>query len=99
MVQTASDLFEQEIRLISPKNDTFQPFIRLKNFPKSFGIVQLMVKQRLRFCFALVCNSTENTGVFLILQVLLCIPVEIQPKFIKIHKMTLLAEKNFKMSI
>ena len=41
VVQTASALFEPEIRLNLPKNDTFRPFIRLKNLPKSFGIVQL----------------------------------------------------------
>ena len=41
VVQTAGDLFEPEIRLNSPKKNTFQPFIRLKNLPKSFGIVQL----------------------------------------------------------
>ena len=40
----------------------FGPFIRLKNLPKSFGIVQLMVKQRRSLCFAFICNSTENTS-------------------------------------
>ena len=43
VIQTASDLFEPEIRLNSPKNDTFRPFIRVKNLPKSFGIVQLIL--------------------------------------------------------
>ena len=38
VVQTTNDLFVPEIR---PKNDTFRPFIRLKDFAKSFGIVQL----------------------------------------------------------
>ena len=47
-----------------------------------------MVKQRLRLCFAFVCNSTENTGFFEILQVLWCIPVEIQPNSSKSYKMT-----------
>ena len=42
VLQTASDLYEPEIRLNSPKNYTFRPFIRLKILPKSFGIVQLM---------------------------------------------------------
>ena len=50
-----------DTKWIKKKNDTFRPFIRLKNLLKSFGIVQLMVKQRLRLCFAFVCNSTENT--------------------------------------
>ena len=39
MVQTANDLCEPKIR---PKNYTYQPFIRLKKFPKSFGFVQLI---------------------------------------------------------
>ena len=30
-----------KFNLISPKNDTFRPFIQLKILPKSFGIVQL----------------------------------------------------------
>ena len=42
VLQTASDLFEPEIRQNSRHNDTFRPFIRLKILPKSFGIVQLM---------------------------------------------------------
>ena len=39
VVQTANNLFEPKIGLNSPY--TFQPFIRLKKLPKSFGIVQL----------------------------------------------------------
>ena len=41
VVQTASDLFKPEIRLNSSKNDTFRPYIRLKNLLKFLGIVQL----------------------------------------------------------
>ena len=40
LVQTANDPFEPEIPPNSPQNYTFQPFIRLKELVKSFGIVQ-----------------------------------------------------------
>ena len=55
-------LLNPKFNQIRPKNDTFRAFIRLKNLPKSFGIFQLMIKQRRSLYFAFVCNSTENTG-------------------------------------
>ena len=61
VVQTESYLFELEIRLNSPQNDTFRPFIRRKNLPKSFGIVQLSAKIRVYnhlIKIDLICDKT-----------------------------------------
>ena len=82
MVQTPSDLFEPQISTKFAQNDTFRPFIRMKKLPKSFDIVQLMVKKGEAFALPLFVIQLK-IRVFEILQILLCIPVEILSKFIK----------------
>ena len=79
VVQTAGDLFEPEIRL--------------KNLSESVGIVQLMVKQRFRLCFAFVCNSTENTG-FLKFCRFHCVFQKSNQNSSKIHKMTFCMQRS-----
>ena len=88
VLQSENDHFVPEIQPNSHGNCKFLALIRTIKTSKCLGIVQLMVKQRPRLCFAFVCDSPKNAGILKFCRFYGVFQWKSHQNSSKIHKMT-----------